>query len=113
MIKQYNYMKMISMIPKALFSAHPIFDRMLNPAHESNQSVNDWMKYGSRSRFQTDLHINGEYFRSRTNNQYFCIIDKNEKIGDLTKRFADFRPLDVTMDCGTETNRIPHVRIEH
>jgi len=84
---------MTSMIPKALFTAHPIFDRMLNPACESNQSVNDYWKYGSRSSFATDRHINGEYFRSRTNNQYFCVVDKNAKVGKLSEFVGDFREI--------------------
>ena len=84
---------MTSMFPKALFAAHPMFDKMLNPAHESNQSMHDSWKYGSRTRFQTDMHINGEYFRSRTNNQYFCVVHKNTKVGEITEFMGDFRPL--------------------
>ena len=86
-------MKMMSMIPKALFSAHPIFDKMLNPTHESNQKQSYDDKYGSRSRFTTDCHINGEYFRSRTNNEYFCVLDKDTEIGELSMFLPDFRPL--------------------
>ena len=86
-------MKMMSMIPKALFSAHPIFDKMLNPTHESNQKQSYGDKYGSRSRFTTDCHINGEYFRSRTDNQYFCVVDKNAKVGELSQFVEDFREI--------------------
>jgi hypothetical protein len=85
---------MKSMIPKALFATHPFFDRMLNPAQDSNQPISDWMKYGSRHNFQTDLAINGEYFRSRTDNQYFCVVDKNIKVGEISQYMGDFRPLD-------------------
>ena len=84
---------MTSMIPKALFSVHPIFDRLLNPAYESNQSISDCFKYGSKQKFSTDHHINGEYFRSRTNNEYFCVLDKDTKIGELSMFLPDFRPL--------------------
>ena len=84
---------MTSMIPKALFSAHPIFDKILNPAYESNQTINDSFKYGSRNHFSTDHHINGEYFRSRTDNQYFCVVDKNIKINEISMFMGDFREL--------------------
>jgi len=86
---------MTSMIPKALFATHPMFNKMLNPAYESNktQSIRDFMKHGSRSNFHTDMHINGEYFRSRTDNQYFCVINKNDTIDQLYGTIADFRPL--------------------
>lgn len=100
---------MTSMIPKALFSAHPFFDRMLNPAYKSKQSVSDYMTYGSRNRFSTDHHINGEYFRSRTNNQYFCVVDKNIKINEISTFVGDFRPLDVALqlrDYHPDKNKI-------
>ena len=45
----------------------------------------------------TDYHFEGEFFRSKTQNQYFCVMDKNRKVGDLSslKNFGgDFRPLD-------------------
>ena len=84
---------MMSMIPKALFAAHPIFDRMLNPAYESTQSVHDYWKYGSKNSFATDRHINGEYFRSRTNNQYFCVVDKNAQVGKISEFVGDFREI--------------------
>jgi len=83
-------MKMASMIPKALFSAHPMLDRMFNSAYDSNHN-NDVP--GSRNRFTTDCHINGEYFRSRTNNQYFCVVDKNVKVGELSEFMGDFRQI--------------------
>ena len=81
------------MIPKALFSAYPMLDRILNPTHESNQKQSYGDKYGSRSRFTTDCHINGEYFRSRTDNQYFCVVDKNAKVGELSQFVGDFREI--------------------
>ena len=98
---------MISMLPKALFSAHPLLDRMLNPAHESNQSISDWAKHGSRRHFQTDMHINGEYFRSRTDNQYFCVVDNNTNVGEISEFMGDFRPLHcLTRDYHPDTHRI-------
>ena len=94
-ITNYNTSKMTSMIPKALFSKYPMLDEMLNPAYKSNQSMDekDFWKYGSRSRFTTDRHINGEYFRSRTDNQYFCVVDKNAKVGELSQFVGDFREI--------------------
>jgi hypothetical protein len=39
------------------------------------------MKCGSRRAFVTDMYINGEYLRSRTDNQYFCVVDKTAEVG--------------------------------
>jgi hypothetical protein len=79
---------MKSMIPKALFSSHHLFDACLNPAYKSTLEEN-------RQYFSTDLEINGEYFRSRTDNQYFCLApkDKNFDILGFMKR-REFRPLE-------------------
>jgi hypothetical protein len=47
------------------------------------------MKCGSRRAFVTDMYINGEYLRSRTDNQYFCVVDKTAEVGyvRLHRRF--------------------------
>lgn len=104
---------MTSMIPKALFAAHPMFDRMLNPAYESNQSIDDFFKYGSRKNFHTDIHINGEYFRSRTNNQYFCVVDKKSTIDELNNMLGDFRPLeDAIKVCKYNPEKDKIIRLE-
>ena len=45
----------------------------------------------------TDYHFEGEFFKSRTKNQYFCVMDKNVKVGELSSLsnfHGDFRPLD-------------------
>jgi hypothetical protein len=50
------------------------------------------MKCGSRRAFVTDMYINGEYLRSRTDNQYFCVVDKPRR--SATSGYTDFRNLD-------------------
>ena len=85
------------MIPKALFSTYPMLDKMLNPAYQTDKSSLDPIKYGSRNCMSTDHHINGEYFRSRTDNQYFCVIDKNTKINEISMFIGDFRSLNEAL----------------
>jgi hypothetical protein len=48
-----------------------------NPAYRSKQSYENEMKFGSRHRFHVNCHINGEYFREVSNNQYFAIVNKS------------------------------------
>ena len=74
------------MIPKAVFSAHHLFDACLNPAYKSTLEEN-------RQNFETDCYINGEYFRSRTDNQYFCFVQKKNAV-EIRGRFPEFRPLE-------------------
>ena len=83
----------MSNIQKAL-SSHPIFLMMFNSAYRANQPVDDYFQYGSRKYFTTDTSINGEYFRSRTNNQYFCVVNKNVKIEEINSYICDFRNLE-------------------
>lgn len=83
---------------KHFLSSHPICLMMFNSSYKANQSINDFVQNGSRNDFQTDLSINGEYFRSRTNNQYFCVVDKNTKIGEISEFFGDFRELDKAIN---------------
>ena len=48
-----------------------------NKAYRSNQSWEDEKKYGSRNKFHVFNKINGEYFRTLSNNQYYRIVDKH------------------------------------
>ena len=48
-----------------------------NPVYNPYQTINDRMRYGSYRLFGTNLSINGEYFRSLSNNQYFAVILKS------------------------------------
>jgi hypothetical protein len=75
------------MIPKALFSFHHLFDACLNPAYKSTIDEN-------RQYFYTDRYINGEYFRLRTDNQYFCFVQKNNVFVEIKERNPEFRPLE-------------------
>lgn len=75
------------MIPKALFSFHHLFDVFLNPAYNSTMDEN-------RKNFYTDRYINGEYFRSRTDNQYFCFVQKKNACVEIQGRNPEFRPLE-------------------
>jgi hypothetical protein len=79
---------------QSMLSANHIFQMVFNPAYNAHQSFDDYMKYGSKYSFVTDMCINGEYLRSRTNNQYFCVIDKNTKCGEISNYTGDFRKLD-------------------
>lgn len=74
--------------------SHPIYQMMFNSSYKENQSYEDSSKYGSKKYFSTDGAINGEYFRSRTNNQYFCVVDKNIKLCDVHNHIGDFRELE-------------------
>jgi hypothetical protein len=56
----------------------------LNSAYQPLQSYEDSYKHGSRRHFGTDNSINGEYFRSRSKNEYFQIIEKKMSVGDLS-----------------------------
>jgi hypothetical protein len=66
---------MMSMIPKALFTALPSTQYLFNPAYDPKK---DSHKY-----FCTNTSINGEYFRSRTDNKYFQIVKKDWDVGSL------------------------------
>lgn len=88
------------MIQKTLFT-YPIFESLFNRAYEPNQSINDAFKYGSKTNFSTDHHINGEYFRSRTDNQYFCVVEKEVNVGELSQFIGDFRPIDDALKIRT------------
>lgn len=93
---------------KAIFSALPSVQSIFNPSYESNQSTDSWCKNGSRKYFGTDSLINGEYFRSRTDNQYFRIINKDYQIKELQK-FTHFFPSTQLYDV--EYDPIKHVII--
>ena len=54
-------------------------------------------KWNEPKGVHTDYHFEGEFFRSKTKNQYFCVVDKNRKVGELSQLSnfgGDFRPLD-------------------
>lgn len=62
----------------------------LNPTYNPVQSHDDSWKHGSRRHFGTDFYINGEYFRSRTKNEYVQIVDKKKSVGDLSRQHDTF-----------------------
>lgn len=64
------------------------FKNKFNPAYVLQQDINDGMENGSRKSFTTDGFINGEYFRSMTDNQYFAVVDKSIRLQDISY----FRP---------------------
>lgn len=41
-----------------------------------------------------DNAVNGDYLRSRTNYQYFSVVDKNVKLGEVHNHICDFRELE-------------------
>ena len=63
------------MFPKAIIAVLPSMQHLFNPAYDPK---NDSRKY-----FCTNTSINGEYFRSRTDNKYFQIIKKDWELGSL------------------------------
>lgn len=78
----------------SIIQSLPIYQMMFNSVYKENQSYEDSNNYGSKKIFSTDCFINGEYFRSRTNNQYFCVVDKNIKLSDVHNFISDFRELE-------------------
>jgi hypothetical protein len=69
----------MSSIKSALAGSH--LSRRRSTQHTTHQQFEDIMKCGSRRAFVTDMYINGEYLRSRTDNQYFCVVDKTAEVG--------------------------------
>lgn len=47
------------------------------------QSAADMYIHGSRNLFCTDCGINGEYFKSKSSNEYYQVIQKNMTIEDM------------------------------
>jgi hypothetical protein len=81
---------MMSSIKSALAGSH--LPDGVQPSIRRHQQFED-MKCGSRRAFVTDMYINGEYLRSRTDNQYFCVVDKPRR--SATSGYTgDFRNLD-------------------
>lgn len=98
-------------IPKAIFSYYPKIQVLLNPAYEANQSYDSLWKNGSRNYFGMHAPINGEYFRSRTDNQYFNIVDKDIKIKEI-KEFDHFVPSTRLFDLEYDSTKHVLVRLE-
>jgi hypothetical protein len=60
------------------------FKNMFNPEYYPDKNISG----DSYKRFGTDGYINGKYFRSMTDNQYFAVIDKSIRPQDISY----FRP---------------------
>jgi hypothetical protein len=58
------------------------FQTAFNPAYDA-PTVRRYYEV-SRRAFVTDMYINGEYLRSRTDNQYFCVVDKPRRSATST-----------------------------
>ena len=56
--------------------------------------ISSIMSDNKKNNLHTDYSFNGEIFRSKTNNQYFCVVDKNKKVGELSSFNGDFRSLE-------------------
>ena len=64
-------------------------------------------KSNHKQYFITDNTMDGEYFRSKTKNQYFCLVDKNVKLGDVHNHIHDFRELEEAVkNYDPENHRI-------
>lgn len=72
------------MFSTAIRSMYAGIQNKLNPAYRHNQDIGDTFKHGSRNYFGTDCGINGEYFRSRSKNEYYNIVDKNMSTRDIS-----------------------------
>ena len=73
------------MFSTAIRSLYSGIQNKLNPAYQHKQDIRDDFKYGSRNYFGTDCAINGEYFRSKSKNEYYNIIDKNAPAKDISE----------------------------
>jgi hypothetical protein len=95
---------MASIVPKALYTYAPALQSVLNPEYRGTQPWNHEHDNGSRNVFKTDYGINGKYLRSRSDNQYFWMANKNVTVSDLLQgkyyipsykvkeRFRDYDP---------------------
>lgn len=73
------------MFSTAIRSIYVGVQNNLNPTYRPRQECSDVFKTGSRNIFSTDMGINGEYFRSKSKNEYYQIIDKNTQAKDISK----------------------------
>ena len=72
-----------------------LYHRMFNPFYKPDQGFYDYVKYGSKNDFYTKIYINGEYFRSRSNNQYFCVVGNQIEAGELSGFKFPFTRIDL------------------
>jgi hypothetical protein len=96
----------MSIIPKALFAVLPQY--VFNPAYDANESYVSYKTHGSRKYFNTNVSINGEYFRSRSDNRYFHIITKDyeiKHISNITHFFPDSDLSDQLYDINYDPNK--------
>lgn len=54
-----------------------------NPSYNPIQDLTTILEEGSRTKFCTDYKINGEYFKTKTKNEYYRIIPSNKTINDI------------------------------
>ena len=60
----------------------------------------------------TDTYINGECFLSKPNNKYFCIVDKNIKINELTRLNLEFNPINRILKSHYDSEKHIILRLE-
>jgi hypothetical protein len=73
------------MFSTAIRSLYSGIQNWSNPAYQHKQDIGDDFKYGSRNYFGTDCAINGEYFRSKSKNEYYNIVDKESPAKDISE----------------------------
>ena len=56
--------------------------------------ISSIMSDNKKNNLHTDKQFNGEIFKTNTQNQYFCVVDKNRKVGELSSFYGDFRSLE-------------------
>ena len=102
----YEVYTSMSIIPKALFAVLPQY--VFNTAYDANESYASYKTHGSRKHFNTNVSINGEYFRSRSDNRYFRIITKDydiKHISNITHFFPDSDLSDQLYDTNYDPNK--------
>ena len=80
------------MFSTAIRSIYVGIQNNFNPAYRPHQDISDYMKNGSRNYFATDCGINGEYFRSKSKNEYYQMINKNTPAKDISNNLSFFIP---------------------
>lgn len=85
------------------------------PKVTNKESIDTYSKYGSYKFFKTECYINGGYFRFRTKNQYYQIINKNSTIKEI-ENLTFFVPSNVLakkiQQWGYNSNKHYIVRLE-
>ncbi len=70
---------------------------VFNKHYDVNQTLENKSDIGSRNNFGTDIYVNGEYFRSLSDNHYFALVDKSYNEENI-KEFQPSSRMPSTID---------------